>query len=212
MSARAESLILVALSALALSACTTPASESLKHRSPLAALSGEERPAHSRRPFAARYGSRPGAKVVDRSADPKVQTVNLSTHSWRWPLDRVRVTSTFGERSGDFHDGIDLQAPLGTPVYAAEGGRVVFAGSRIRGYGRMVVLKHPRSGLMSVYAHLQRPLVKKGQWVSKGQKIALSGESGRASGPHLHFEIRNGVTAIDPVQMMTTQLAKQGRG
>jgi murein DD-endopeptidase MepM/ murein hydrolase activator NlpD len=76
----------------------------------------------------------------------------------------------------------------------------------------MVVLKHPRSGLMSVYAHLQRPLVKKGQWVSKGQKIALSGESGRASGPHLHFEIRNGVTAIDPVQMMTTQLAKQGRG
>jgi murein DD-endopeptidase MepM/ murein hydrolase activator NlpD len=74
----------------------------------------------------------------------------------------------------------------------------------------VVILEHPRSGLQTVYAHLQRPLVKEGQWVSRGQKIALSGQSGHASGPHLHFEIRKGVTAIDPAQVMTTQLAKRG--
>lgn len=131
------------------------------------------------------------------------------TRLWQWPLDRVRVTSTFGERSGTFHEGIDLEAPVGTPVHAVEVGRVVFTASRIGGYGRTVILEHPRSGLLTVYAHLQRPLVKEGRWVSRGQTIALSGQSGNASGPHLHFEIRKGITPIDPARVMTTRLAKK---
>jgi murein DD-endopeptidase MepM/ murein hydrolase activator NlpD len=195
-------MILLSFGTLAISACATPVAQPVPHRNLFAALSEKDEPALAR---CVLVGS------VERSnRKPKVQSAKLTTLSWRWPLDTVRVTSTFGERSGRFHDGIDLQAPVGTSVRAAEDGCVVFAGSGTRGYGRMVVLNHPQSGLQSVYAHLQRPLVKEGQWVSRGQKIALSGWSGHAAGPHLHFEIRRGGDAIDPERVIRTESAKSG--
>lgn len=126
---------------------------------------------------------------------------------WVWPLTHVVITSQFGYRSGDFHEGIDLRAKPGTPIYAVESGRVLYAASRIRGYGQMVVIKH-RDSLSTVYAHNSRSFVKRGQWVSKGQKIALSGSSGRARGPHLHFELRLGYQAIDPLSLLHPSLAR----
>lgn len=121
--------------------------------------------------------------------------------SLRWPLDRVYVTSHFGSRNRSFHEGIDLRAKSGTPVYASAAGTVLYADKRISGYGRMVVVRHP-GGLTTVYAHNAKLLVKRGQKVKRGQRIALSGNSGRSSGPHVHFEIRDGVAPIDPWKVL----------
>jgi murein DD-endopeptidase MepM/ murein hydrolase activator NlpD len=117
---------------------------------------------------------------------------------FRWPVDAPRVTSFFGARWGRAHEGIDLTAPIGTPVYAADAGEVVYAGSVLRGYGRMVVLKHDRD-LMTVYAHNSVLLVKVGDHVTVGQRVALSGQSGRATGPHVHFEVRRGQVPRNPL-------------
>lgn len=127
---------------------------------------------------------------------------------FRWPVDAPRVTSLFGARWGRPHEGIDLQAAIGTPVYAADEGEVVYAGNTVRGYGNMVVLKHA-DALMTVYAHNSVLLVKVGQHVASGQRIALSGQSGHATGPHVHFEVRRDQVPRDPLQFLPGRSAKQ---
>jgi lipoprotein NlpD len=137
-----------------------------------------------------------------RSSEPPVAAVAAARRlRLRWPLRHVLVTSRFGKRPRDFHEGIDLQAKSGTPVYAAQEGKVIYAGSQIRGYGKMIVIKHAY-GISTVYAHNSRLFVKKGQHVRLGQKIAASGNTGRSTGPHVHFEVRHGVGAVDPAKLM----------
>jgi murein DD-endopeptidase MepM/ murein hydrolase activator NlpD len=116
---------------------------------------------------------------------------------WQWPLKKVEVSSHYGDRGSKFHQGVDLRARIGTPVLAASDGEVVYVGSKIRGYGRMVVIKHA-GNFYSVYAHHSRNATKVGRRVKRGQVIAYSGKSGRSSGPHLHFEIRKGTQSFDP--------------
>jgi lipoprotein NlpD len=113
-----------------------------------------------------------------------------------WPTLGVLI-SGFGERDRDRHDGIDLAAPEGTPVRAAEQGTVLFAGEQ-RGYGKLVLLAHG-GDLVTVYAHNAKNLVKKGERVSRGEQIARVGHTGNATGPHLHFEVRVGARARDPL-------------
>jgi lipoprotein NlpD len=117
----------------------------------------------------------------------------------RWPVDG-QITSRYGQRGGQPHDGIDIDAPEGTPVRAAAPGRVLFA-ARHEGYGNLVVLKHD-SGLVTVYAHHQQNLVRKGQHVAIGQQIAKVGSTGNASGPHLHFEVRQGTAPQNPLKFL----------
>lgn len=117
--------------------------------------------------------------------------------NWQWPLDHVSVTSPYGRRGSKFHQGIDLRASVGTPVHAAADGEVVYVGSKIRGYGRMIVLKHP-GNFYTVYAHHSKNLIRLHQKVRKGQVIAYTGKSGHVTGPHLHFEIRRGTRSFDP--------------
>jgi murein DD-endopeptidase MepM/ murein hydrolase activator NlpD len=105
-----------------------------------------------------------------------------------WPIESRKVNSRFGWRNGRFHEGVDIKAKSGTPVYAAHAGRVVYSASGMRGYGRVVVVRG--QGIMSVYAHNSRNIAKAGTEVEQGELIAKSGESGRTRGPHLHFEIR----------------------
>lgn len=124
-----------------------------------------------------------------------------------WPLQRVEVTSRFGERDGDPHEGIDLRASTGTPVLAAHDGVVLYSGSGIGGYGRLVVIKNGQ-GISTVYGHNSRLLVRKGQRVRRGQRIALSGSTGRSSGPHVHFEVRLGVRAVDPLLLIALPRAQ----
>lgn len=124
-----------------------------------------------------------------------------------WPLHTGRVLSGFGPRSGSFHDGIDIAAPDGTPVYAAHGGTVIHAGDDIGGYGNIVIIRH-RTGLISVYAHNSRLLVSEGDAIERGAQIALVGATGHATGPHLHFEVRvqdrqGQYVAVDPLPLLT---------
>jgi len=122
----------------------------------------------------------------------------------RWPLVNVAhaVGSPFGARDGRAHEGIDLPAPTGTPVIAAADGEVAYAGDGIRGYGNLVVLQHP-GDLLTVYAHNSELFVAQGQHVRAGDRIAAVGQTGRATGPHLHFEVRQGQSPRDPMTYLS---------
>ncbi len=133
---------------------------------------------------------------ADELYAPRAESVRL-TGKWRWPLQHVEISSSYGDRGQKFHQGVDLRAAMGTKVYAAADGRVAYVGSKIRGYGRMVVLKHD-DGYFTVYAHHSKNLVKLGKKVKCGDLIAFTGKSGHAHGPHLHFEIRRGTQSFDP--------------
>ena len=115
---------------------------------------------------------------------------------FQWPL-RGRLTSGFGPRGGRRHEGIAVAARRGTEIDAAEDGRVIHSG-RLGDYGKVVIVRHD-GDYRSVYAHAHRTHVKKGQKVEKGQKIAEVGSTGRSTGPHLHFEIRQRQTPQDPM-------------
>ena len=134
------------------------------------------------------------------SRRPQLARIERATADWVWPLAQVELTSHFGRRKGSFHEGIDLRAPTGTPVRAVQKGRVVFAGT-VSGYGKLVVVRH-ESELFSVYAHNSKILVKEGERVRQGQQISRSGKTGRATGPHLHFEVRHREVALDPLPLL----------
>jgi murein DD-endopeptidase MepM/ murein hydrolase activator NlpD len=105
-----------------------------------------------------------------------------------WPVIGGMVSSPFGMRHGVMHNGVDLVAPAGTPVHAADNGFVIFAG-HLHGYGNVIILQHS-DGYITVYGHNRRNLVHQGESVARGQVIAELGATGRASGPNLHFEVR----------------------
>ena len=124
-----------------------------------------------------------------------------------WPLEGD-ITSPFGWRihpvlgTRHHHNGIDIDVPIGTTVRAAAPGNVYFVGDD-EGYGTMVVLRHA-DGYLTIYGHLSTVLVSKGQSVEVGQPIAESGNTGLSTGPHLHFEIRNGEFPVDPQRYLPT--------
>ncbi len=119
----------------------------------------------------------------------------------QWPLARVQVSSSFGKRGRSFHEGIDLRAKMGTIVLAAQAGKVIYASSKIRGYGKMIVIRHAGK-LATIYAHNSVLSVRRGDFVHQGQEIARTGNSGRSTGPHLHFEVRRDVAALNPLQVL----------
>ncbi len=129
-------------------------------------------------------------------ADRYSKPIQVYRGRFIWPVDG-KVVSLFGIRDGRRHDGIDISARSGTPIHAAAGGKVVFAGS-MRGYGNLILLRHP-DDLFTAYAHNSVNKVQKGQAVKQGQLIGKVGSTGRSTGPHLHFEIRNGQTARNPL-------------
>jgi murein DD-endopeptidase MepM/ murein hydrolase activator NlpD len=116
------------------------------------------------------------------------------------PVDGARFTSGYGGRWGTFHYGIDLAAPMRTPEYAAMDGVVLRAGSA-SGFGLAVYVLH-ENGDVTVYGHMDEILVEPGQYVEAGETIALLGNRGQSTGPHLHFEVHQGGMngkRIDPV-------------
>ncbi|MFC5448536.1 murein hydrolase activator EnvC family protein [Paenibacillus aestuarii] len=134
-----------------------------------------------------------------------------SDGSWAWPVPTSHVvTSDYGPRGSEFHAGIDIGAPLGTPITAVDSGIVLYAG-KANGFGNWVVIKHA-NGLMSVYGHMYGDgiFVKVGQEVQKGQEIAVVGSDGESTGPHLHFGVATGITGnkmdyIDPRPYLNNQ-------
>lgn len=124
-----------------------------------------------------------------------------------WPVDGP-LSSLFGRRDGRPHDGIDIAVPELTPVRAACEGIVAYAGDHLRGYGNLVILRHP-DGLATVYAHNRLLLVHEGEPVARGQVIARSGQTGRATAPHVHFEVRKDSIARDPLGYLRPRPAPQ---
>ena len=118
-----------------------------------------------------------------------------------WPVKDGVLTSRYGDRNGRKHEGIDIGAKTGTPIRAASDGTVMFSGPGPTGYGLMVIVKHSEN-LMTVYTHNSKNYVSKNMKVRQGQKVAAVGSTGRSTGPHLHFEVRNDTQAMDPLRYL----------
>jgi lipoprotein NlpD len=114
-----------------------------------------------------------------------------------WPVEG-KITDVFREAENKKHQGIDISSSIGTPIRASNAGRVIYSNNGIKGYGNLIILRHSEE-YVSVYAHNQVNLVEEGTWAEKGQVIGKVGQTGRATGPHLHFEIRKNNKAIDPM-------------
>jgi murein DD-endopeptidase MepM/ murein hydrolase activator NlpD len=119
-----------------------------------------------------------------------------------WPVDG-KVISKFGPAKDNLrNDGINIAAPVGAPVKASAAGTVAYAGNELRGFGNMVLLRH-EDGWVTAYAHNSSLLVQKGQRVAQGQTIARVGSTGNVESPQLHFELRKGTKAVDPMKVLT---------
>ena len=128
---------------------------------------------------------------------------SLGKGRFMWPVPQFyKVSSHFGKRGGKNHDGIDIPAPKGTPIVAVDNGVVVYSDNGIRGYGNMIVIAHT-DDIFTVYAHNNSNKVDKGDSVKKGEKIAEIGNTGRSTGPHLHFEIRIKNKSRNPAQFLS---------
>jgi murein DD-endopeptidase MepM/ murein hydrolase activator NlpD len=135
------------------------------------------------------------------------------------PLETAVFTSGFGDRSdpfhggGDFHPGIDLAAPVGTPIHATADGTVLRAGWNNGGYGNLVELDHGK-GIVTRYGHMSRVLVSPGQHVTRGEVIGLVGSTGHSTGAHCHYEVRIDNKPVNPIPFMksTDYLLAMKRG
>ena len=139
----------------------------------------------------------PKQEAAPPAKEPE-QTASLpagNSADFRWPA-RGRVISGFGGTASN--EGINIAVPEGTPVKAAESGTVAYAGSEVKGYGNLVLIRHD-NGFVSAYAHNGEISVKRGEKVKRGQVVAKSGQTGNVTSPQLHFEIRKGSTPVDPI-------------
>jgi murein DD-endopeptidase MepM/ murein hydrolase activator NlpD len=139
--------------------------------------------------------STPAAAEPKKPEAPSTQATN--SKGLRWPVQGKVATAFRAADNGKPNDGIDIDVPAGTPVKAAEGGTVIYSGNGLAEFGNTVLIKHD-NGLVTVYGHADKLNVQRGQKVSKGDVIAVSGASGKAKMPKLHFEVRKNSVPVDP--------------
>lgn len=162
-------------------------------------------------PIQIEYYDPTNSSSVDNMMAPNLPNINSpdayfpeepkSFKGYIWPAKGV-FTSGYGWRWGRMHKGIDIAAPIGTPIFAAADGQVISSGWNSGGYGNLVKIKH-FDGSISLYAHNSKILVRNGEWVKQGQQIAKMGSTGFSTGPHLHFEIHpSGKGAVNPVALL----------
>lgn len=137
-------------------------------------------------------------RVLSTGAEPQ----DPAYRAFRWPVEG-KVASGYGGRGGRHHHGIDILAPEGTPVRAADAGLVVYAGNGLRGFGNAAVLDHG-GGVTTLYGHLKEIHVQSGDVVGVGSVIGSVGRTGNATTSHLHFEIRMGDGSVDPADYLPT--------
>jgi murein DD-endopeptidase MepM/ murein hydrolase activator NlpD len=147
------------------------------------------------------------AAAVGKSAryrplgEPDGNAAPARDRRFAWPVTGS-VLSGFGPKGGGLHnDGVNIAARLGESVKAADNGIVVYAGNELKGYGNLVLIRHA-DRWVSAYAHNDKLMVKRGDWVKRGQTIARAGSSGSVESPQVHFEIRRGTQAIDPIPLL----------
>jgi murein DD-endopeptidase MepM/ murein hydrolase activator NlpD len=137
-----------------------------------------------------------GANDAGKSAES-----SAALPKFRWPANG-RVIASYGPSStGQKNDGINIAVPENTPIKAAEEGVVAYAGNELKGYGNLVLVRHP-NGYVTAYAHAKELLVKRGDQIKRGQVIARSGQTGNVNAPQLHFEIRKGASPLDPMKFL----------
>jgi lipoprotein NlpD len=112
-----------------------------------------------------------------------------------------KITQRFSSDKQNLHKGIDIAAPEGTKIVAARSGRVIWSRNKMPGYGNLIIIDHG-GGYATVYAHNKKNLVHEDQYVRQGETIATVGQSGRATGPHVHFEIRKNTVCVDPMDYL----------
>lgn len=155
---------------------------------------------------------------ADRPPTPEIPVAPVGRAAFLWPVEGGSLSSRFGPRGETHHDGIDIQAPEGTPVRAVRAGRVLYSDG-LRGYGNIVIVEHD-DGYASVYGHNRVNLVAVGDAVTQGQVLAEVGQSGDATSPQLHFEVRKDNVARNPLFFLPggkaadvrTASDKRGRG
>jgi murein DD-endopeptidase MepM/ murein hydrolase activator NlpD len=145
------------------------------------------------------YQQLPPAGGVSWRAARRID-VAPSEVSFDWPVDQARLTQGF-QVGKKVHFGVDLAGAKGTPILAAERGVVVYTGSGFTGYGKLIVVEHGTEWA-TLYSHLSKISVKEGQTVQQGQVIGGMGRTGRASGVHLHFEIRKNRQPVNPLALL----------
>ncbi len=152
------------------------------------------------RPKPLAYTSPQKSAAMARRASVNANTpAQTGVSNFRWPASG-RVVSKFGSKvNGAANDGIDISVPVGTPVKAAENGTVIYAGSELEEFGKLILVRHS-GGWVSAYAYSSRNLVSRGDTVRRGQTIAKSGRSGSASTPRIHFELRHNSSPVNPLK------------
>ncbi|WP_119273950.1 peptidoglycan DD-metalloendopeptidase family protein [Taklimakanibacter deserti] len=144
----------------------------------------------------------PQQQVVD-NGQPAQEAGSLS---FRWPV-KGRVISGYGSKPGGLrNEGINIAVPEGTDVRAAEAGVVAYAGNELKGYGNLVLIRH-EGGWVTAYAHNKDLFVKRGDTVKRGDVISKAGQTGSVSSPQVHFEVRKGATAMDPMRFLNASTA-----
>ena len=157
-------------------------------------------------------GTRTGSTIVRqetiKEAVPEIiERGTQSPPTFIWPVSSGYVSSGFGARSrpkagaSTYHQGVDIAVSIGTTVRASSGGTVITAGW-VSGYGNAVYIRHA-DGVVTRYGHLSKILVSVGETVTQGERIALSGNTGNSTGPHLHFEMRINGTAVNPLNYIS---------
>lgn len=141
-------------------------------------------------------------KAEEKKTVKKLPAITArSSSKFSWPV-RGKILSNYGAKTGGlFNDGINIGASRGTTVAAAENGVVAYAGNEVKGMGNLIIIQHS-DGWMTVYAHLDSLAVRRGARVNVGQKIGTVGQSGKVDKPQLHFEIRRGTKAYNPIQYL----------
>ena len=173
------------------------------------AAAGETAPAASTGAAQPLPRAEPVAVATPEAQPEKVaaaQPADNSAAGMRWPV-RGKVISNFGAKpNGLKNEGINISVPEGTSIRAAEGGVVAYAGNELKGYGNLVLIRH-EGGYVTAYAHAKELFVKRGDTVKRGDVIAKAGQTGSVSSPQLHFEVRKGATALDPIKYLSASTA-----
>ncbi len=179
-----------------------PAPAPAKANAPAAAAPAKPAPVAAAKPAEPESSANVVAPVdtLDKDA-AKLAEGTGALPKFRWPANG-RVIAGYGPTTnGQQNDGINIALPENTPVKAAEDGVVAYAGNELKGYGNLVLVRHP-NGYVTAYAHAKELLVKRGDQVKRGQVIARSGQTGNVNAPQLHFEIRKGASPLDPTRFL----------
>lgn len=159
----------------------------------------------------ARPTARPAPNYVTKDVTPytpvtRKELAPAGAPAFAWPVSG-RVISDFGATSsGGKNDGINISTISGAPIHASAGGTVTYAGNELKNYGNLVLIKHS-GGYTTAYAHAEKLLVSRGDYVAKGQTIAYAGQTGDVTTPQLHFEIRAATTPVNPRTYLSTTSA-----